>query len=139
MQKIIKPLLVICAVVFTAPAAAQTVGYADAIRILSASCGKDINTHCKNVNIGANRIQECLVRNAEKISNKCKADYVQVYVLLETRYRAQQAVESICDRDIQTRCKLVKPGRGNVLKCMLKAERTVSKTCNQAITDAGFR
>ncbi len=139
MRKFIKSLLVICAVGLAAPAAAQTVGYADAIKILGASCGNDINKYCKNVNIGSNRIQECLIKNSAKLTNKCKTDYVLVYVLLEKRFRAQQAVARICDRDIQTRCKLVKPGRGNVLKCMLKAEKSVGKVCNQAITDAGYR
>jgi len=124
---------------FGLPASAQTIGYADAIKILSSSCGKDINTYCKNVNLGDNQIGACLQKNAPRISSQCKTDYTRVYQLLEQRFQAQQQVAQICNRDIQARCNLVKPGSGRVLRCLLKAKKTVSKTCNQAIDAAGYR
>lgn len=139
MKRLIIVLSALAGLGFGTQAMAQTIGYADAIKILSSSCGKDINTHCKNVNLGENRIGACLAQNASKISNQCKADSVRVYQLLELRYQAQQQVAQICDRDIQARCNLVKPGSGRVLRCLLKAQKTVSKTCNQAIDAAGYR
>lgn len=130
----------------TAPQAnAQTVGYAEAIRILAQSCGKDIQTYCKTANIGNFGIQKCLQANASKISAQCKVDYVRVYELLQKRHAAQEAVTEICSRDAQQLCSLTRGGstgfvqKGSILKCLLKAEPSVGKRCNQAITDAGFR
>ncbi|NRG16763.1 hypothetical protein HPQ64_03555 [Rhizobiales bacterium] len=118
---------------------AQTIGFADAIKILHASCGADIEKYCKNVNLGNNRIQQCLQKNEAKVSDQCKADYAGVYIMLQKRFAAQEAVTKVCDRDIQQLCKLVKPGKGHVLNCLLKAEPSVGDKCNQAITDAGYR
>ncbi|MDQ0315673.1 hypothetical protein [Amorphus orientalis] len=127
------------------PAAAQTVGYADAIKILAQSCGQDINTYCKTANIGNFGIQKCLESNASKISATCKADYVRVYELLQKRHAAQEAVPQLCARDAQQLCGLNTPGsvgfqkKGSLFKCLLKAEPSVGNRCNQAITDAGYR
>ncbi|MEW5421774.1 hypothetical protein [Amorphus sp. 3PC139-8] len=130
----------------TAPqASAQTVGYAEAIRILAQSCGKDIQTYCKNANIGNFGIQKCLQENASKISAQCKVDYVRVYDLLQKRHAAQEAVTQVCNRDAQQLCSLTQGGsvgfvqKGSILKCLLKAQPSVGKRCNQAITDAGYR
>ncbi|WP_417667914.1 hypothetical protein [Roseibium sp.] len=118
---------------------AQTVGFADAIKILSASCGKDIDTYCKSANLGNNEIGACLDKNQSKISAQCQTDRVRVSALLEARMAAQAAAPKICDADIRQLCKLVKKGSGHVLRCLLKAERAVSKKCNQAIDFAGYR
>ena len=118
---------------------AQTIGFADAIKVLHSSCGADIEKYCKNVNLGNNRIQQCLQKNEANVSDQCKADYAGVYIMLQKRFAAQEAVTKVCDRDIQQLCKLVKKGKGHVLNCLLKAEPSVSDKCNQAITDAGYR
>ncbi|MBA5778793.1 hypothetical protein H2509_16835 [Stappia sp. F7233] len=120
-------------------ASAETIGFAEAIKILGASCGADIEKYCKNVNLGGGRIQQCLVENEAKVSAQCKTDYAGVFALLQQRFAAQAAVEKVCNRDTQQYCKLTKPGKGNILKCLLKAEPSVSAKCNQAITDAGYR
>lgn len=121
------------------PATAETIGFADAIKILSASCGDDIEKYCKNVNLGDGRIQQCLVEHEANVSAQCNADYARVFALLQQRFAAQAAVDQACNRDAQQYCKLTKPGKGNILKCLLKAEPSVSNKCNQAITDAGYR
>ncbi|SDU26391.1 Cysteine rich repeat-containing protein [Stappia sp. ES.058] len=120
-------------------AKAQTIGFADAIRILSSSCGADIQKYCKSANIGNNRIQECLAENEARISPQCKADYAGVYISLQTRFAAQSVVMKICDRDIRQLCSGTQPGKGHVLRCLLKAQPSVNADCNQAIDDAGYR
>ncbi|MTI44333.1 hypothetical protein E1178_12020 [Roseibium hamelinense] len=120
-------------------ASAQTVGFADAIKILSVSCGKDIEAHCKNANLGNNEIGQCLEQNQSKISAQCNADRVRVTALIQERLAAQAAAPKLCDRDAQQYCKLVKPGAGHVLRCLLKAQPSVSNKCNEAIDLAGYR
>ena len=120
------------------PAAAQTIGYAQAIDILADSCGADILKHCKGINLGGGRIEGCLAQNP-KVSQACKVDLVRVQGLLAARAAAQAAVSEICNRDAQQFCKLTKPGKGNILNCLLKAAPSVSANCNAAIDAAGYR
>lgn len=120
-------------------AQAQTVGFADAIKILAVSCGKDIDTYCKSATLANNGIGQCLDKNQSKVSQKCNADRAVVGQLIQERLAAQAAAPQICARDAATLCKGFKPGAGHVLRCLLKAERSVSKKCNTAIDLAGYR
>ena len=119
-------------------ATAQTIGYAEAIDVLADSCGKDILTHCKGINLGGGRVEGCLAQNP-KVSQTCKVDLVRVEQLLAARAAAQAAVGEICNRDAQQFCKMTKPGKGHILNCLLKAAPSVSANCNAAIDAAGYR
>ena len=73
-------------------------------------------------------------------------DYVRVYELIRLRHEAQQAVFQVCSRDAAQLCSVHSnvstqnfAGKVPVLRCLLTAERSVGKKCNQAITDAGYR
>jgi hypothetical protein len=53
------------------PAAAETIGYADAVQLLTAACGKNIDTRCSKVRLGSGRIEACLQEHASQgLSNK---------------------------------------------------------------------
>jgi len=124
----------------TTPAAlAQTVGFADAIKILAASCGKDIESHCQSATLANNEIMQCLEQNQAKVSQKCNADRVTVVALIQERLAAQAAAPKLCERDAAQYCKGVKPGAGHILRCLLKAQPSVSEKCNTAIDLAGYR
>ncbi|MEM9635656.1 MAG: hypothetical protein AAGA50_30310 [Pseudomonadota bacterium] len=124
----------------TAPAAfAQTVGFAEAIKILSVSCGKDIDKFCKSATLANNGIGKCLAENQAKVSEKCNADRAVVASLIQERLAAQAAAPKICDRDAAQYCKGVKAGAGHILRCLLKAQPSVSAKCNTAIDLAGYR
>ena len=83
----------------TPAALSQTVGFADAIKILSVSCGKDIDKYCKTATLANNGIGQCLTENQSKVSEKCTADRAVVATLIEERLAAQAAVSKICNRD----------------------------------------
>ncbi|PVB60081.1 hypothetical protein DCO57_19245 [Labrenzia sp. 011] len=123
----------------TAPAVAQTVGFAEAIKMLGASCGKDIETYCKSATLANNGITQCLEQNQSKVSAKCNADRKVVISLISERLAAQAAVPQICSRDIAQYCKGVKEGAGHILRCLLKAKPSVGAKCNTAIDMAGYR
>lgn len=120
-------------------AQAQTVGFADAISILAVSCGKDIDKHCKSATLANNGIGQCLDKNQAKISQKCNADRAVVAKLIQERLAAQAAAPEICSRDAAQLCQGVKQGAGHVLRCLLKAQPSVSNKCNTAIDLAGYR
>ena len=127
------------AFVVASPAGAQTVSYADAISILANSCGKDINRYCKDASLANWGIGDCLANNSSKISGQCASDFVSVQQSLDAREAAQDNVFKVCSGDVQRLCKMVQPGRGHRLNCLLKAKPSVSKRCNAAITNAGWR
>ncbi len=121
-----------------APAAAKTIGYADAMRILVTSCGEDIQKYCKDVRLGDGRIRNCLAANADKVSAMCKRDYAQAYIHLQERFAAQESAGKICAADAKRLCPGTVRGKGYVLQCLLN-KRNLSRACSQIITDAGYR
>ena len=132
-------LILFCLVAGASQADAQTIGYAQAIDLLAANCGKDIATYCGKENLGGGRVQQCLVQNQARISGRCKAATVEVVALLQKREAARQAVLKVCERDIGRLCAGVVAGDGNLLGCFLKVEARANVQCRQAVTDAGYR
>jgi hypothetical protein len=120
-------------------AQAQTVSYAEAADRLAAACGKDIDEYCRGVNLGSGRMKNCLSQNRDSLSADCKETYTQIFTLIEKRAQARTAVLKLCDVEIRKLCSGVAKGDGQVLECILTASIGVSRKCNQAITDAGFR
>ena len=127
--------------VLTPAASAQTIGYGEAIDQLMASCGQDVEKHCKNVRLGAGRIDGCLGEHSNEISQQCKTTYVQAFTLLAQRAQAQAAAPELCKADAKRLCSDFNEGRARILRCLTRKDnaRNVSKACNTAITDAGWR
>ena len=103
-------LLFLALTVFASPAAAQTMSFADAVDVLAAACGRDIDTYCKNVNLGNGRIKACLERNAAKIAPGCKTSAEQVFASVQKRAQARIDVLKICDPDMRRLCQGVQAG-----------------------------
>jgi hypothetical protein len=132
-------LLFVSLVVCSAPAAAQSIGYAGAIDRLAVGCGKDIDRYCKSVNLGGGRVMQCLAQNQGKISPTCRTTIGEVGVLLQRRVDARANVMRICDIDLRRLCAGIVEGDGNLLSCFMKVEQNASAACRQAVTDAGYR
>jgi hypothetical protein len=131
--------LPVLAFLCSTPAAAQTMGFAEAADKLVAACGKDMDANCKGVNLGNGRMGACLSKNRDRISTDCQQTYAAVFAGIERRAQARVAVLKICDVDMRRLCGGTVKGDGQVLECMLTASRAVSPKCSQAITDAGYR
>ena len=122
----------------TARLDAQTIGYAEALGQLTASCGKDFDKFCKTANFGGGEIAECLDRNWANVSPSCKNANTVVRDLLVKRAKARAAVPRICELDRLKFCGGIQEGDANLLKCFEIAKRNVSAPCRQAIEDAGY-
>ncbi len=122
-------------------AGAQTIGYAEAIRELTAACGADIEKHCSNVRPGNGAIKACLAKNANQISGTCTQTFENVFALLAKRAAAQAAVPQLCRADAERLCSNFRQGNARILRCLIRSDnvRKVTNKCNQAITDAGWR
>ncbi|MGQ3675356.1 hypothetical protein ACT6QH_07665 [Xanthobacter sp. TB0139] len=125
-------------------AQAQTMSYAQAGALLAKSCGPDINKFCSKANLGSANlgpggVRECMQANLSKVSQKCKVDFAVAAASIAEREAAQDAIEKVCGRDAAQLCRGMIPQDGNLLSCLLQAEKAVSKACNAAITNAGYR
>ena len=117
---------------------AQTMSFEQAGTIILNSCGADINKHCRNANLGSGGVRNCLVSNPG-VSRECISEISRVIAAVQKRAQARQSVLKICDADIRRLCGSVQAGDGQILECMLTAQRGTGARCNQAITDAGYR
>jgi hypothetical protein len=117
---------------------AETISYADAVTKLAADCGADIRKLCNGLNLGSNRIADCLQQNSAHVSRICLSSLAAVSASIQQREQAQRAYTQVCSHDIAQRCSGVK-GDGHILTGLVKAQRRVGAQCNQAITDAGWR
>ena len=122
-------------------AIAQTIGYGEAIRQLTAACGADIENHCKGLKPGGGAISTCLAKNASSISSGCASTFEVAFALLAKRAAAQEAAPELCRADAERLCSNYREGRARILRCLTRVDnlRKVSNKCNQAITDAGWR
>jgi OOP family OmpA-OmpF porin len=122
----------------TGPSSAQTIGYAEALGNLAVNCGKDIGQYCSKDNLGGGQVADCLERNHSRVSPACKAAANQVGALLRKRAAARAAVANICELDRLKFCGSIQPGDARILDCMYKVRSNLSRTCRQALVDAGY-
>jgi len=134
-------LIAVTLLALTLPASAATVSYTEAIDILMAACGKDVETYCSDVRLGSGRIEACLSKNSSRISQQCQADFPKVIAILDARATAQASVPEVCKADAARLCEDFRLGRARVLRCLIREDNTrrVSNRCNAAIDDAGWR
>jgi hypothetical protein len=124
---------------FVAPAQAATVSFADAMSIMARDCGADVQKHCKGVPLANNGVGQCLVANQAQVSPVCIQTLAAVRASLAARIEAQDNVLKVCRGDANRRCQGVVQSDAHTLDCLLKAANHVSKKCNAAITNAGWR
>lgn len=124
---------------WSAPLAAQTMSYTEAIDAFAKSCGGDIERHCKTARLNNGELFTCLRSKESSLSAGCKATAAATVASLNQRAAAQEAALQLCAGDVKRLCREYDPGNGRYLRCLQKFEQQVSAPCNQAITDAGWR
>jgi len=130
------PLLLIAA---WSSASAQTMKFEDASALLGASCAKDIDDNCRGVNLDATRLKECLGRNQDVVSAKCKADYPQAFGAIQQRITARTSLVKLCNWELNHLCGEVRQDPVKGLQCLLDSTKKATPNCNKAISAAGYR
>jgi OOP family OmpA-OmpF porin len=120
------------------PSGAATIGYAEALGQLAASCGKDIGKFCSKANLGGGQVAECLERHQRSVSPACKTASIGVASLLKQRAAARASVAQICELDRLKFCGSIQPGDARILNCMYKVRPHLRPACHQALIDAGY-
>jgi len=133
-----RTMLFMLAIAVPSMAAAQTMRFEDSMAVLGESCGKDIDDNCRGVNLDPGRMKDCLNRNQDGLSQKCKGDYPRAFDALQKRLSVRAAVWKNCESDAAKVCGETEKQVGRNLQCLLTAQR-VSVACNQAIAAAGYR
>lgn len=127
--------------VMSAPslAAAQGVKFEEAAAMLGSSCGKDIDDNCRGVNFDTTRLKECLSRNQDVVSPKCKEDSSRAFAAIQARITARTSLAKLCNWELNRLCGEVRQDPVKGLQCLLDSTKKATPNCNKAITAAGYR
>ena len=139
MMSPIRFILLILVVAVPSLAPAQTMNFEQAAAILAASCGTDIDSFCRGVNLDPARLKECLRRNDDSISPKCRGDYLRAFSAIEQRVSARTNLSKLCNWDMKNLCGEVRQDSAKGLQCLLDSTKKATQNCNKAINAAGYR
>ena len=134
--------LFLCIIAISLPslaAAQQAMKFEEAGAMLAASCGKDIDDNCRGVNFDATRLRECLNRNQDVVSPKCKADFPTALGAIQARITARTSLVKLCNWELNKLCGEVRTDPVKGLQCLLDSTKKVTPNCNKAISAAGYR
>ena len=120
-------------------AAQQSMKFEEAGAMLAASCGKDIDDNCRGVNFDATRLRECLNRNQDVVSAKCKADFPTAFGAIQQRITARTSLVKLCNWELKHLCGEVREDPVKGLQCLLDSTKKATPNCNKAISAAGYR
>ena len=120
-------------------AAQQSMKFEEAGAMLAASCGKDIDDNCRGVNFDATRLRECLNRNQDVVSAKCKADFPTALGAIQQRITARTSLVKLCNWELKHLCGEVREDPVKGLQCLLESTKKATPNCNKAISAAGYR
>ena len=119
--------------------AQQSMKFEEAGAMLAASCGKDIDDNCRGVNFDATRLRECLNRNQDVVSAKCKADFPTALGAIQQRITARTSLVKLCNWELKHLCGEVREDPVKGLQCLLDSTKKATPNCNKAISAAGYR
>ena len=135
--RIVLLILAVCAP--SLAAAQQSMKFEEAGAMLAASCGKDIDDNCRGVNFDATRLRECLNRNQDVVSAKCKADFPTALGAIQQRITARTSLVKLCNWELKHLCGEVREDPVKGLQCLLDSTKKATPNCNKAISAAGYR
>ena len=117
---------------------AEKMTFGEAAGLVAQSCGADIEANCRGVNFDANRLRECLSRNADVVSPQCRSDYLRAFDAIQKRILARVGVANACAREIVKLCNGSTRETSKSIACLTTA-KGVSRNCIQAMDEAGYR
>ena len=132
-------ILLAMVVIIPSRASAQTMNFEQAAALLGASCGTDIDNSCRGINFEPTRLKDCLRRNDDSISPKCRGDYLRAVSAIEQRVSARTSLAKLCNWEMNHLCGEVRQDPAKGLQCLLDSTKKATPNCNKAINAAGYR
>jgi outer membrane protein OmpA-like peptidoglycan-associated protein len=114
-----------------------TVPFADSIAVLIEACTRDIDTHCAGVNLGSNRLKNCLSRNQATLTPACRDVFGKVHSQISSHAQAQIGFLKRCEADTKKLCPGEAGDTGATIECLLSAKR-LGWRCAMAKAEANF-
>src|SRR5258708_32875462 len=119
MNRIRIVLLVLAVCAPSLAAAQQALKFEEAGTLLGGSCGKDIDDNCRGVNFDPTRLKECLGRNQDVVSERCKADSSRAFAAIQQRITARITLAKLCNWELNHLCGAVRQDPVKGLQCLL--------------------
>jgi hypothetical protein len=138
-MNLIRYILLVLVVAVPSWASAEDVNFEQATAALATSCGTDIDNVCRGVNLDPTRLKECLRRNDDGISPKCRGDYARIFSAIEQRITARANLSKLCNWELKHLCGDVRQDAAKGLQCLLDSTKKATPNCNKAISAAGYR
>jgi hypothetical protein len=136
---LIRFILLVLVITAPSPASAQTMNFEQAAAMLGESCGTDIDNSCRGINLEPARLKDCLRRNDDSISAKCRGDYLRAFSAIEQRVSARATLSKLCNWEMNHLCGEVRQDPAKGLQCLLDSTKKATPNCNKAINAAGYR
>lgn len=102
-------------------------------------CKTELETYCKDVTPGDNRLLACIYAHEDKLTTRCEYALYDASAQLERAVAALSYFAGECHDDLVKHCANVEIGEGRVLACLEKNEKEVSGRCKQALKDVGLK
>ncbi|MGZ8199833.1 MAG: cysteine rich repeat-containing protein [Methylosarcina sp.] len=100
-------------------------------------CRSELETYCKTVTPGDNRLLACIYAHEDKLSGQCEYALYDAAAQLEHAVAAFSYAAAECNDDLEKYCADVEIGEGRVLACLDRNDAKVSVRCKQALKDVG--
>lgn len=91
-------------------------------------CKEDQEKFCKDVKPGEGRIFECLAKNFDQLSDKCKAK-------IETKKAKWDLFKENCGSDLEKLCPNTPIGKGKIHSCLAKNKDQLSEKCKNYLVE----
>ena len=112
-----------------------TRGVNAAVKIVGDGCSKEINTFCKDIPVGGNRILNCLQDHENQLSDGCDEAIAAGYSTIDAALGDANFFGAKCGPDIKFLCSDVKPGDGRTLACLVEHNTNITKRCYEALIE----
>ena len=110
-------------------------GFKDAVKIIGDGCSKEIATFCGNVQMGNNRVLNCLHSHERQLSDGCEASIVKGKATISQALGDANFFGSRCGPDMKLLCSDVTPGEGRMLGCLVEHNTNITMRCYGALVD----
>jgi hypothetical protein len=87
------------------------------------ACGKEIETHCSDVQAGGGTVRDCIKTHLKEFSPGCQAAFTRV-----------AAAAKACATDTKQNCASVKPGGTRIEVCLKAHFKALSADCKAALS-----
>lgn len=123
----------VAAFALATPASAQE----GPVETVKTGCKTELETHCKGVTPGQQRVLACLYAYSDKLSSQCEYALYDAAAQLERAVAVLTFLISECGDDAEKVCPNVQVGEGRIIECLDNNRAKVSNRCVVALQETG--